>query len=131
VSRIVGQGERVLRKLITALIGFPVAVVLVAIAVTNRHQVKLALDPFSAEPLIALELPFYVYLIASLILGVILGGVATWLSQGRMRRHARVHMVEARRWRLEADRLSRERDQRVIGKGPQDAAAQAKARDAA
>lgn len=120
-----------LKKLITALIGFPAAVVLIALAVANRHPVKLALDPFNADPLLAVELPFHVYLIGALIAGVVLGGAAVWLSQGRFRRSARIGTAEARRWRIEADRLSRERDQRVQAKGSRELVAEAKARDAA
>jgi uncharacterized integral membrane protein len=87
------------------------ASVLVALAVANRQIVPLILDPFKPEaPAYQLELPLYTYLIGALIAGVVLGGAATWLSQGRWRRASRHNTAEALRWRSEADRLSRERD---------------------
>jgi hypothetical protein len=96
------------------LIGFICAVLLVTIAVANRHAVRLALDPFNPQnPVVAVDLPFYGYLFAALIVGVVLGGAATWLSQGKWRRIARTRTQEALRWRAEAERLTRERDASV------------------
>lgn len=93
------------------LIGFVAAVFLVTLAVANRHAVRLVLDPFDPRnPVLALQLPFYAFLFAMLILGVVLGGIATWTSQARWRRMARERGQEALRWRVEAERLGRERD---------------------
>jgi len=93
------------------LVGFVSAVFLVTLAVANRHSVLLVLDPFNPQnPVLALELPFYAYLFAMLIIGVVLGGTATWMSQSRWRRLARARGQDAARWRAEAERLTRERD---------------------
>jgi uncharacterized integral membrane protein len=98
----------VLRRLVSLLIAFPLGVVLVALAVSNRHPVQFVLDPFRPEsPALALQLPFYAYILGALVLGVILGGVATWMSQSRWRRTARVQGQRAQRFEAEADRLSR------------------------
>ena len=103
-----------LRRIFGLLILFPIAVFLVTLAVANRHAVRLVLDPFRPEaPVLSLELPFYGYLFAALIAGAVLGGLATWMSQSHWRRTARQRSQDAMRWRSEADRLSRERDQRV------------------
>ncbi len=69
------------------------------------------------SPLVSLSLPFYVYIFGALILGVILGGLATWANQSRWRRQARSQTAEARRWQTEADRLARERDASVAQQG--------------
>lgn len=104
----------VLRRIVVILIAFPAALLLVTLALANRHAVRMVLDPFRPEaPVLSLELPFYVYLFGALILGVLLGGFATWLSQSSWRHAARVRNQEARRWRAEADRLTRERDDSV------------------
>lgn len=103
-----------LRRVLSLLIAFPLGAVLVAIAVANRQPVSLILDPFRPEnPALAVELPFYLYLLGALLVGVVLGGTATWLGQSRWRQTARVQGQRAARWQAEADRLSRERDDKV------------------
>lgn len=100
-----------LRRILWLLVGFPVGAVLVALAVANRHAVRLVLDPFRPEtPAISIEAPFYAYLLVALTLGVVLGGVATWMTQAKWRRTARTRATEAARWHSEADRLVRERE---------------------
>jgi len=105
------------KRIVWLLVAFPAAVVLVTLAVANRHSARLVLDPFRPEtPVLAVVLPFYAYLFGALILGVLLGGFSTWLSQGRWRRTARLRSADAKRWRAEADRLARERDAEVAGR---------------
>ncbi|MBS0267546.1 MAG: hypothetical protein JSS54_01055 [Proteobacteria bacterium] len=99
------------RRILALLIGFPLGIILVAIAVSNRQPVDLILDPFRPEtPALSIVLPFYIYLMAALVLGVILGGVATWMGQSRWRQTARSQGRRAARWQAEADRLARERE---------------------
>jgi hypothetical protein len=101
----------VLRRIVWLLIAFPAGLLLVTLAVVNRHEVRLVLDPFKPEnPVLSLVLPFYAYLFFTLLLGVLLGGTAMWLSQAGWRRNARHHGRAAARWHAEADRLTRERD---------------------
>ena len=103
-----------LRRIAWLLIALPAGLLLVTLAVANRHDVRLSLDPFNPQaPVLSLVLPFYVYLFGALIVGVLLGGIATWLSQSRWRRSARVQGKAAARWQAEADRLTRERDAAV------------------
>ncbi len=98
------------------IVSFLAAIVLVAIAVSNRHAVPLVLDPFRPEaPALQIVLPFYAHIISSLIVGVLLGGAATWVTQGRWRRSSRKSVEDAKRWRTEADRLMRERDAGLMG----------------
>ncbi len=107
-----------LKRILTLLVAFPAAAILVTMAVANRHAVTMVLDPFNPDaPVLSLSLPFYAYLFGALILGVLLGGMATWLSQARYRRQARQRGMEARRWQAEADRLARERDANVAARG--------------
>lgn len=105
---------QVLKRVLLWLLSIPAAIFLVTLAVANRHVVTLILDPFNPqEPAISLPLPFYLYLFGALITGVILGGVATWMTQGKWRQTARKRTQEAMRWQAEADRLTRERDAQV------------------
>ncbi len=99
------------KRILSLLIGFPLGILLVAIAVSNRQPVDLILDPFRPEtPALSIELPFYIYLMAALVVGVILGGLATWMGQSRWRQTARTQGRRAARWQAEADRLARERE---------------------
>ena len=103
-----------LRRFVLFFFAVPIAILLVTLAVANRHAVRLVLDPFRpADPVLSLVLPFYVYLIGAVLVGVVLGGVATWVTQARWRRSARQRAAEAYRWHAEADRLTRERDRGV------------------
>jgi uncharacterized integral membrane protein len=109
-----------LRRFVWILVAFPVAVLLLTLAVANRHGVRLVLDPFrSDEPVLFLVLPFYAYLFGVLLIGIVIGGLATWVAQARWRRTARRRAAEARRWQAEAERLSRERQAQVATAGRQ------------
>lgn len=111
------RNTRVLRRILWLLTAFPAAALLIALAVANRHSVRLVLDPFRPEtPVLSVVLPFYGFLFGALLVGVVLGGAATWLSQSRWRRTARIRTGEAKRWQSEADRLTRERDAEVSGR---------------
>jgi uncharacterized integral membrane protein len=108
----------VLRRFVRLLIAFPAAILLITLAVSNRHTVRLVLDPFRPDrPALALELPLYVYLFAMLVIGVLLGGASAWFGQGHWRRTARSRAQDAMRWRAEADRLARERDESIEAAG--------------
>jgi uncharacterized integral membrane protein len=101
----------VLKRILTLLIAFPLGAILVALAVANRNSVALILDPFRPEnPALSIELPFYVYLLGALIVGVVIGGFATWMGQKHWRQTARTQGQRAARWEAEADRLNRERE---------------------
>jgi hypothetical protein len=109
----------VLRRAVWLLVALPAAIVLITLAVSNRHAVRLILDPFRPDdPVLFVVLPLYAYLLTALITGVLLGGAAAWLAQRRWRRLARRRATEAVRWQAEADRLLRERE-RPLGSAPQ------------
>jgi hypothetical protein len=107
-----------LRRALKYLLAVPAAVILVTLAVINRHGVTLVLDPFRPEePVLSLVLPFYVYLFGTLLIGIVAGGTAVWMAQARWRRSARRRAAEAQRWQAEAGRLARERDSQALAGG--------------
>lgn len=72
------------------LIFVPLAIVLVALAVANRAAVPFTVDPFNpGNPGLTAHVPLFVLLFMALGIGLIVGGVATWLKQGRYRKLAR------------------------------------------
>jgi uncharacterized integral membrane protein len=86
-----------LRKILTAIVVIPLALLMIAFAVANRHSVTISLDPFSSsEPVASLTLPLFAVIFALLIIGVLVGGSATWLRHGRWRWMARRLEAELR-----------------------------------
>ena len=80
----------VLRKIVSAVVFVPLIVVLVLFAVANRQTVTVSFDPFSsASPAYAATLPLFAVIFVVLIVGVLIGGAAAWLRQGKWRRAAR------------------------------------------
>jgi uncharacterized integral membrane protein len=91
-----------LRKTLAAIVLVPLAVIMVAFAVANRQVVTVSFDPFSGNaPAAAVTLPLFALVIALLIVGVLIGGVAAWLRHGRWRSTARrlereVHLLRGK-----------------------------------
>jgi uncharacterized integral membrane protein len=93
-------------KIVRALILIPLALILVSFAVANRQTVTVSFDPFDrVDPAFSVALPLYVLILALVIAGVVLGGVAAWLRQGKWRGRARLAESKARELRLENDHL--------------------------
>src|ERR1700754_3919073 len=90
----------VMRKFFTTLLAILLGVLFVVFAVANRHLVTVSFDPFnSSDPSVGVRLPLFVVIIAVAILGVVAGGMATWLQQRHWRRAARRHEADARQAR--------------------------------
>ena len=65
-------------------------VVIIAFAVANRQAVTVSFDPFSGhDPAATVSLPLFALVIVLLIIGVLIGGSASWLRQGKWRGAAR------------------------------------------
>jgi hypothetical protein len=79
------------------------ATVMVILSVANRGLVTFSLDPFGGNAL-SVSGPLFVFLFAALLLGIIIGGVAAWLRQGRWRHAARVARAEAAKLKGELER---------------------------
>jgi uncharacterized integral membrane protein len=85
-----------MHKFLTALVVIPLGLILIVFAVANRHLVTLSLDPLNAsDPTDGVTLPLFAVIIGFSILGVIAGGVATWIRQRHWRRAAKRHRAEA------------------------------------
>jgi len=96
----------VFRKIVTAIIVVPLAIIIVAFAVANRQMVTVSFDPFSsASPAYAATVPLFVLIFILLIIGVVVGGVAAWIGQAKWRRGARALDDEVRKLRSEVDTI--------------------------
>jgi uncharacterized integral membrane protein len=80
-----------LRNFLKFIVIAPLAVIFLSFDMANRQNVIISFDPFNSGdfPLPKVELPLFVVLIGTLMFGVLLGGVATWMRQGRHRKAAR------------------------------------------
>lgn len=89
-----------------ALVLVPVALVVVLFAVANRAPVRVSLDPISRDvPALAFDLPLFAVVLAAIAVGILIGGFASWLAQGKHRKAARLNRREAEKLRSEAQSL--------------------------
>lgn len=103
-------------KIVGWLILVPLCGLLIAFALANRHLVSVNINPFTAPAETGLSgygIPLFVVLYAMLLVGVLLGGIASWFAQGPHRR-------SEKHWRREARQLSDELEtlRRQTGRGP-------------
>ena len=97
-----------IRRIVTALILVPLAILVLSFAVANRQSVVVSFDPFDqAHPALTRALPLYLLMLVLLIGGVVVGGIAAWVRQGKWRRAARRADAQARELRAEVERLKR------------------------
>ncbi|MHB1103245.1 MAG: lipopolysaccharide assembly protein LapA domain-containing protein [Devosia sp.] len=95
-----------IKRIVGWLVLVPLCVALIVFALANRQLVTVNLNPFAVEPQTAsqdLGVPLFLVIFAVLLVGVLLGGIATWFAQGPHRR-------DERHFRREAERLHRELD---------------------
>ncbi|WP_020186702.1 LapA family protein [Methylopila sp. 73B] len=99
-----------LRRLLTGLIGVPLFLILVLFAVANRQSVVVGFDPFSPEaPVLAAPgLPLFAVILAAVMLGVVIGGSASWFRQGKWRKEAKTRRAEVSKLEAETERAHRE-----------------------
>lgn len=93
-----------IRRVVGWVVLVPLCLGLIVFALANRQLVVVNFNPLApAEALSApgIGVPLFLVLFVVLLVGVILGGVATWFTQGHHRR-------DERSYRREAERLTRE-----------------------
>jgi hypothetical protein len=97
------------RRLLTAIVLIPIFGALVAWAFANQQPVTVSFDPFdAAHPAYAVTKPLYLVGFAILIAGVMLGGIAAWLEQGKSRRARTRLAAEVAVVRAELENLKRQ-----------------------
>jgi lipopolysaccharide assembly LapA-like protein len=95
-----------MRKLLSALILIPLGIVIVMFAVANREIISVSFDPFdTVSPAFALKVPLYGLIFALVGLGVLVGGISSWLKQHKWRARARRAEAEARDLRARLDSI--------------------------
>ena len=75
-----------IRRFLKAIVMIAAFAVLVALAIANHQPVMVSFNPFdSSDPDLAVTVPLYLAGLTVLIAGVVLGGIAAWLKQGKHR----------------------------------------------
>ena len=83
------------RRLVTLIVLVPLAVILIALSVANRMSVTVTFDPFNpGNPALSYTAPLFVWLFATLLVGLVLGGTVTWLAQGKHRKQVKIQKLE-------------------------------------
>lgn len=72
-------------RILSWLIVVPVALLVIAFAIANRHVVALSLDPLPYR----FDLPLFVVAFVGIAIGIFVGGCAAWWRGGRWRQRAR------------------------------------------
>lgn len=101
-----------LKRIAKTILFLPVilfAVLVILLAVANRHETLLSLDPLSPnQPAFSVTVPLFWLLFAALGIGILLGGFGAWAKQAKWRRQARHKRREADSLRHETERLKEE-----------------------
>jgi hypothetical protein len=88
-------------RFLAYLVMTPIAAVILVIAYANREWVTIGLDPTGYTGLQPIAAPQYAALLAAMAIGVVAGGVSSWLGQSGRRRALREAEIENRRLRGE------------------------------
>jgi uncharacterized integral membrane protein len=79
-----------LRRILSWIVGLPIAIVVIAFVVANRQWTRLSLDPFSStSPAFSIEMPLWVLFVFGVFIGILVGWSACWFAQGKYRKLAR------------------------------------------
>ncbi len=95
-----------MKSFLKYLLLLPIAAIIIIFAIGNRHLVKVVADPSAMLfPSMQVEAPLYLVVLASIAAGVFIGGLASWLKQGKHRKAARAARADTKKIQAEADRL--------------------------
>lgn len=94
-----------MKTILKALILVPIALAIVLFSVANRASVQVSLDPISDAPQLAYNMPLFAVVLVSIAAGVLIGGLASWIAQGKHRKAARRNRREVEALRSETQSL--------------------------
>jgi uncharacterized integral membrane protein len=93
-----------LKRIVGWFVLVPLCAVLIVFALANRQLVVVNFNPLAPSEALAapgVGVPLFLVIFGVLLVGVLLGGIATWFAQGAHRR-------DERHYRRETERLHRE-----------------------
>ncbi|MGJ0425217.1 LapA family protein [Methylocystis sp.] len=107
-----------MKSILRVIVFVPLALIILFFSMANRGSVRIGLDPFAPSdgsgP--SFEAPIFLVVLASIAIGVLAGGISSWLGHLSVRRAAKVARAEARKTRVEIEKLR----QQALGSLPAD-----------
>ena len=101
-----------LKRILSWVIGLPLAVIGVGFAVANRQWVTISFDPINrAHPFATIDMPLWVLFFAGIFVGIFVGWFVAWRGAARHRRSARDARIELMRTQQQHEREKRELQQ--------------------
>ncbi len=96
-----------MKSILRIIIFVPVALIILFFSMANRAPVKIGLDPFATSEASApsVEAPMFIVVLVAMAFGVLAGGLSSWLGHLPVRRAAKVARAEAKKTRLEIEKL--------------------------
>jgi hypothetical protein len=88
-------------RFLKLLVAAPLGALVIVFAFANRELVTIYFDPTGGRVIAPVQAREYVVLLIAAAAGVVAGGAATWIGQGRHRRAAREAEAEVARLRNE------------------------------
>ncbi|AZG77481.1 LapA family protein [Methylocystis sp. H62] len=96
-----------MKSILRVIVFVPLALIILFFSMANRGSVRIGLDPFAPSdgsgP--SFEAPIFLVVLASMAIGVLAGGISSWLGHLSVRRAAKIARAEARKTRVEIDKL--------------------------
>ncbi len=97
-----------MKSILRIIVFVPLALIILFFAMANRGFVRIGLDPFATPndgsgP--SFDAPIFLVVLASMAIGVLAGGASSWLGHLPLRRAARMARAEAKKTRLEIEKL--------------------------
>jgi uncharacterized integral membrane protein len=96
-----------MKSILRVIIFVPLALVILFFSMANRGSVRIGLDPFAPNDGsgLSFEAPIFLVVLVSIAIGVLAGGISSWLGHLSVRRAAKVARAEARKTRVEIEKL--------------------------
>lgn len=113
-------GEELMKAILRVIVFVPLALIILFFSMANRAYVKIGLDPFAPSDAVAptIEAPMFMVVLAAMALGVLAGGISSWLGHLPVRRAAKIARAEAKKTRLEVEKLRQQALAQLPTEGP-------------
>jgi uncharacterized integral membrane protein len=95
-----------MKSVLRIIVFVPLALLILFFEMANRGSVRIGLDPFAPNDASAsFEAPLFLVVLTSVAIGVLAGGVSSWLGHLPIRRAAKLARAESKKTRLELEKL--------------------------